>query len=496
MSVAASLHRLLAGLAELPADTDPVVSGLSSDSRRVRPGHLFLAIRGRQHHGLDFLPAVLAAGAAAVAWEPPYRGELPPLEVPLVAVANLGRRLGLIGERFHGAPARQLQLVGITGTDGKTSCAHFLAQALHESSRRCAYLGTLGYGFPGEFIGTGLTTPDALQIQAALAALRGRGARAAAMEVSSHALDQGRTADLSFQVAVLTNLGRDHLDYHGTLEAYRAAKARLFLDYRPAVSVLNGDDDLGRRLLARLDPARTVGYGLGPPRGPRWVRGDILALDPDGLRCRVTSTWGEGVVQSSLLGQFNVLNLLAVLATLLVLEIPFEEALARLSRITTVPGRMERLQAPGRALAVVDYAHTPGALGQALAALRAHTRGKLWCVFGCGGDRDTGKRPAMGAIAETHADRVILTNDNPRTEDPAAIAAAILAGCRVPGNMPVILDRAAAIAEALGRAAPGDVVLIAGKGHEDYQVLGDRRVSFSDRDVVRQLWQEKAHGAV
>ena len=497
MSVAQPLSRLLAGLAEVPAHLDRMVSGVSSDSRRVQPGQLFLAIRGQRHHGLDFLPTVCAAGAAAVAWEPPFRSSPPEAPVPLLAVESLGARLRLVGERYYDAPARQLQLVGITGTDGKTSCAHFLCQALDDPGRRCGYLGTLGYGFPGEFVDTGLTTPDPLQIQAALAALRDHGARLAAMEVSSHALDQGRTEGLPFRVAVLTNLGRDHLDYHGSLEAYRAAKSRLFLDHGPAVAVLNGDDGLGRALLTRLAPERTVSYGLGPSRGrQRWLQGRIQALGPAGLDLRVGGSWGEGRLESPLLGEFNALNLLAVLATLLVLDLPLAEALARLSRITPVAGRMERLEAPGRALAVVDYAHTPEALRHALGALRSHIRGRLWCVFGCGGERDAGKRPTMGAIAEAHADRVIVTNDNPRREIPEAIAEAILAGCRQPQRIPVILDRAAAIATALGEAAPEDVVLIAGKGHEDYQLLGERRIPFSDRDTVRRVWGEAEHGAI
>lgn len=490
MKTPCSLAFLLDGLVATPPDI--AIMGVSSDSRQVVPGGLFLAVRGAAGHGLDYLPQVLAMQPAAVAWEPPYLQPPEGAELPLLAVEKLRTELPLIGERFYGTPAKDLQLVGITGTDGKTSCAHFLSQALDEPHQRCGYMGTLGYGFPGDLHHPGLTTPDPLAIQAALANLRDRQARVVAMEVSSHALDQQRVAGLPFAVAVLTNLGRDHLDYHGSLEAYRAAKTRLFTDHQPACAVLNTDDGLGRELLQQLPSA--VGYGFGPPQGARWVHGQLRSLGQEGLHLQVRSHWGEGEFHSPLLGAFNGLNLLAVCATLLVLGVPFAEALARLERITTVPGRMERLQTPGQPLAVIDYAHTPGALHQALLALREHTPGKLWCVFGCGGERDTGKRAAMGAIAETHADRVIVTNDNPRGESPEVIAGAILAGCREPQKIILQLDRAAAIATALAEAAADDVVLIAGKGHEDYQLLGGLRLEFSDRDTVRRLWQENGRG--
>lgn len=488
MSAALPLRKLLAGLGEVPAGLDPVINGLCSDSRRIKTGELFLALRGKRHHGLDFFSKVCAARPVVVAWEPPYEPLPHDPRVPMVAVEALSQKLPAIAQRFYGTPAEDLQLIGITGTDGKTSCAHFLSQALDDPPWRCGYLGTLGYGFHDELIDTGMTTPDPLQIQAALAGLRDRQARVAAMEVSSHALDQGRVAGLPFAVAVLTNLGRDHLDYHGSLAAYRQAKARLFRECEPAVSVINADDGLGRELLALMEPSRVVSYGLGRVHGPRWIRGHVEALSPAGLQLAVVSSWGEGRLQSPLLGAFNALNLLAVLGTLLALDVPFAEALKRLERIATVPGRMERIQAPDRPLAVVDYAHTPEALRHALASLRAHTRGRLWCVFGCGGDRDPGKRAPMGGIAESHADRIIITNDNPRSEAPEGIATDILKGCQRPQAITVILDRAAAIAEALSQAVPGDVVLIAGKGHENYQLLGDRRTVFSDRDTVRRLW--------
>ncbi len=498
-----TLGALLAGYAEVPAALASwPVNGLSADSRAVQPGDLFFALRGAHCHGLDFLDRVRTAGAQAVLWEPPddahdarQNGALAGegASLPLLAVPELRQKLGLIASRFYGEPSGRLAVVGITGTDGKTSCAHFIAQALsHADAEPCGLLGTLGTGVYGATEPSLHTTPDPLAVQRWLAGQVARGGRYAAMEVSSHALDQGRVNGVRFAVAVLTNLTRDHLDYHGTLDAYAAAKRRLFFDHAPDWAVLNMEDALGRALAAGLPVAAPwIGYGLGahPERLERFVWGEELALTPAGLRMRIRSSWGEGDLQAGLLGRFNAHNLLAALATLLALEMPLTEALARLARTTPVPGRMERLGGvPGQPLAVIDYAHTPHALEQALSALRAHGGGRLWCVFGCGGDRDPGKRPPMGAVAERWADRVIVTDDNPRTEDPAQIISAILAGMQHPERVTILHDRRAAIRCALAEAAAGDRVLVAGKGHEDYQIIGGERRPFSDQAVVREFF--------
>ncbi|MDG4596207.1 MAG: UDP-N-acetylmuramoyl-L-alanyl-D-glutamate--2,6-diaminopimelate ligase [Candidatus Contendobacter sp.] len=487
-----ALGELLAGFAAVPADlADQPVSGLAADSGTVRPGAVFCALRGGRRHGLEFLDAARAAGARAVLWEPPCpqplleRGTAP----PSLAVPELRRNLGWIASRFYGEPSRRLRVVGITGTDGKTSCAHFIAQALSTpDTGPCGILGTLGAGVYGATESSSYTTPDAVAVQRWLAELVAAGRCYAAMEVSSHALDQGRVNGVGFAVAVLTQLSRDHLDYHGTSEAYAAAKRRLFFDCRPEWMALNLDDAFGREIAADRDsPSRIVGYGLGPrpERLERFVWGENLELSPTGLRLRVRSSWGDGELEAGLLGRFNAHNLLATLSTLLALELPLAEALVRLARSATVPGRMERLGGgPGEPLAVVDYAHTPHALEQALTALREHGGGRLWCVFGCGGDRDPGKRPLMGTVAERLADRVIVTDDNPRTEQPDRIVDGILAGMRRPGTAVVIRDRRAAILRALAEAEAGDLVLIAGKGHEDYQIVGVERLPFSDRAVV------------
>ena len=487
-----SLGALLAGFAETPAVlADLPVSGLAADSGAVRPGDLFFALRGGRWHGLEFLDAVRTAGARVVLWEPPYEGSLPGAGAapPLLAVPELRQKMGRIASRFYGEPSQRLPVVGITGTDGKTSCAHFVAQALSDvETGPCGILGTLGAGVYGATEPSLHTTPDALSVQLWLAELVTAGRRCAAMEVSSHALDQGRVNGVQFAVAALTNLTRDHLDYHGTLDAYAAAKRRLFFDCQPGWAVLNLDDAFGREIAAeRGGSSQTIAYGLGARPAPwaRFVWGENLELSPAGLRLRIRSSWGDGVLRAGLLGRFNAHNLLATLATLLALEWPLAEALARLAQTATAPGRMERLGGgPGEPLAVIDYAHTPYALEQALTALREHGGGRLWCVFGCGGDRDAGKRTLMGAAAERLADRVIVTDDNPRTEDPERIVASIVAGMRRPQAAVVIRDRRAAIRHALAEAEAGDIVLIAGKGHEDYQIIGAERLPFSDRTVV------------
>lgn len=494
LSVAHRLADLLEGLAVVGAKEDVEIAGLAVDSRRVRPGDLFLACAGNRVHGLDFLHAALSAGAGAVAWEPTPGVQPPAMSamgggVPLVAVENLGYHLGTVGSRFFNHPSAALQVIGVTGTDGKTSCTHFVAQALDADAAPCGLIGTLGYGRYGR-LQTGLhTTPDAVTLQRELARLRDMGARRVAVEVSSHALDQNRIGAVAVHTAVLTNLGRDHLDYHGDLSGYAAAKRRLF--HHPGLrhAVLNGDDPFGRELLISLDGSvQPVLYGFdlsSAPAGVATVRGVDLQLEANGLRMTIDSSWGSGQLASTVLGRFNGANLLAAAAVLLVSGIPFEQVLARLGATRTVPGRMERVgDAPGGPLLVVDYAHTPQALEHVLAALRAHCTGALWCVFGAGGERDRGKRPLMGAVAERLADFIVVTDDNPRHEDATQIVVDILAGMADPDAVYVERDRAKAIGLAIERARPGDVVLVAGKGHEDYQQVGDRRLPFNDREQV------------
>lgn len=499
-----TLGALLAGLAPLTgADARPV-AGLALDSRAVGPGDLFLACPGTHHRGHEHIAEALRKGATAVAFDralpPEALVNCGPLAdrrgAVLVGVADLAGRAGEIAARFYGHPSREMATVGITGTNGKTSCCHYLAQALGDKGPPAGVIGTLGYGPYGALAPAALTTPDPAALQAILAELRDRGTRHVVMEASSHGLVQGRLNGVAFDVALFTNLTRDHLDYHGDMERYAAAKARLFAMPGLSHGVINGDDPFGRRVLASL-PAhvKPLVYALeggeAVRSGAAQIRSAALHLDRAGLRMTVRTPWGEGHLRSPLIGRFNAANLLGSLGVLLALGLPLDEALTRLAAVRTVPGRMERFGGrAGQPLTVVDYAHTPDALEQALTALRAHTGGRLWCVFGCGGERDPGKRPLMGAVAARLADRVVVTDDNPRGEPGAAIIRQILAGMGEPSAAAVINDRAAAIAHAIENAGADDVVLVAGKGHEDYQLAGDRRRPFSDRRTVGELLGE------
>ncbi|MGH8446767.1 MAG: UDP-N-acetylmuramoyl-L-alanyl-D-glutamate--2,6-diaminopimelate ligase [Solimonas sp.] len=488
-----SLKTLLAGFGVPAPDFD--VTGVEIDSRRVSAGDLFLACKGSgSTHGLAHLEQALQRGAAAVAWEPALGYREPDIGIPQVPVPQLAQRAGEIAARFHGQPSEHLYCVGVTGTDGKTSTAYLIAQAFDALKHPCAYIGTIGIGRVGRLDKNTHTTPDPVTLQQWLARMRSDGVRACAMEVSSHALHQERVAGMHFRTAVLTNITRDHLDYHGTVEAYAAAKRRLFERAEVASVVLNRDDAHGAAwadvLEARLQVIR---YGIEgvAPRGAHLIARD-LALSVEGLSFTIDSHLGQAHLSSRLLGRFNVHNLLAALGALIAHEVPLADAVAALEQARTVPGRIEGFRGPrARPLVVVDYAHTPEALRQVLTAVRAHTAGRLHVVFGCGGDRDRGKRPLMGAAAVELADHAIVTDDNPRNESPQAIVAEVLAGTglsRKPAPPPqVIHDRAEAIRSAVGQAATDDVVVIAGKGHEDYQIYGTEVRSFSDRAFVAQL---------
>lgn len=489
------LGTLLSGIAAVPAGLRGLaVEGMALDTRGLGRADLFLACAGTRHHGLDFLSAAAEAGAIACLGEPTPDWPVDKITeaanragMPVVPVEGLSTLAGLVAGRFYGDPSERLRVVGITGTNGKTSCAHFLAQALG-TAEPCAVIGTLGNGFVGKLEGTTHTTPDPVRLQALLARFADEGASAVAMEVSSHALHQHRVAGIGFDVAVFTNLSRDHLDYHDSMESYGDAKARLFAAPGLRAAVINAADGFGRRLLATLPAGvRSIAYGVGetgPAGVDRWLTATDVTVMPAGLRLKLDGSWGTADVQTGVLGRFNAANLLAVLGVLLVTGVPLAAAVERLHSLRGVPGRMERFGVPGRTTAVVDYAHTPDALEQLLVAVREHCRGRLHCVFGCGGDRDTGKRPLMGGIAERLADVVVLTDDNPRSEDGASIVADILSGMERPDAAIVERDRARAIAAAIGKAADDDWVVVAGKGHEAHQQVGDLTLPFSDRDHV------------
>ncbi len=470
------LDLLLEGLAEAPRVS---VRGLALDSRVIRAGEVFVALRGGSRHGLDFARAAVERGAVAIVSDEPS-ADPGALGVPLVVVPGLRARLGLIANRFHGWPSRRLAVIGVTGTNGKTSTVQLLAQALHRAGRVTGTIGTLGAGLHGRLESGERTTPDVLAVHGLLADMAAAGASHVAMEVSSHALDQGRVDGVAFRVAVFTNLTHDHLDYHGSMEAYFAAKARLFRDFELGAAIIDVDGDWGRRLaggpLATARVIRTSGAG---DVMADW-RAEAVTTSPSGLGFDLTTPRGKRRIESRLLGRFNVSNLLGVAACLGELGWEPDAIADALAALEPIPGRMNRVGSGDGPLVVVDYAHTPDALEKALESLRAHTPGRLVCVFGCGGERDAAKRPSMGAIAERLADRVVLTDDNPRGEDGDAIVAAILAGMRHPALVRVERERRAAIAAAIADARPGDTVLVAGKGHEAYQERGGARIPFDD----------------
>jgi UDP-N-acetylmuramoyl-L-alanyl-D-glutamate--2,6-diaminopimelate ligase len=458
---------------------------LTSDSRRVRRGDTFAAYRGEKLDGRDYIAQAIAAGAGSVLWECGdarafrWRDEW---RVPHLPVYELKRRLGELADIAFGRPSQGMWVIAVTGTNGKTSCSQWIAQALEAQGRRCAVFGTLGNGFPNALVPGQNTTSDAAALQEALAQLRKEGAVAAAMEASSHGLAQYRLNGMKFDVALFTNLTRDHLDYHGTFEAYGEAKARLFDWPSLRHAVVNADDAFGRRLVAQCQERglNTLGYGFASGE----LRGRNLRLSQRGLAFEIETPWGHGEVQSELVGAFNASNLLGVVGVLLASALPLEQALAEAARFQPVAGRMQRAGGAGKPLIVVDYAHTPDALEKALLALRpfTHEGARLVCVFGCGGERDAGKRPEMGAIAARLADAVYVTSDNPRSEDPQEILRDILAG--IPKDalprVEVEVERALAIYQAIASADASDVILLAGKGHEPYQEIAGVRHPFND----------------
>ncbi|PRG99947.1 UDP-N-acetylmuramoyl-L-alanyl-D-glutamate--2,6-diaminopimelate ligase [Burkholderia multivorans] len=508
MSAARSSHpahqQIAAALAWLRQHVAPAAQ-LHADTRSLRAGDVFVAYAVDGADNRAFIADALTRGAAAVLYQPEGLAATPNAPVAL-AVPALDQLAGEIASGWYGDPSDGLLAIGVTGTNGKTSCTQWIAAALTALHQPCAIIGTLGSGMPGHLVPTGFTTPDAPQLQRSLAQLRDGGAQAVAMEVSSHALHQGRVNGTAFDIAVFTNLTQDHLDYHRTFEAYEAAKAKLFAWRGLRAAVVNRDDAAGRRLLEKLaGRVRTIAYGIGDAQQAPDADRELVALDvratATGTAFRLRSSWGDADVEVGTLGTFNVSNLLAVLGALLAADVPFDAALAEIARLEPVNGRMQRLG--GRLqndepLVVIDYAHTPDALEKTLDALRpiAVARGgRLVCMFGCGGDRDATKRPLMGAIAERLADDVVVTSDNPRSEDPQAIIDQIVAGMTAPDRARRIEDRASAILQAVRGAAREDVVVLAGKGHEATQEIMGKKRAFSDQDHARLALAARAtHG--
>lgn len=480
MSCPMSLQTLLEGWKDdVPA---VVVDGITADSRAVQPGMAFVAVAGLSTHGLQFAAQAEAAGAKVIIHDGEF--SVPPMGIPCVEVPGLGHHLSSLASRFFHAPSHHLDVVGITGTNGKTSTAHFLAQAWHRSAGNAGMIGTVGSGPFGQLAPSTLTTPGPIELQKMLSDCVDSGVERLAMEVSSHALDQGRCSDVRFEAGIFTNLGRDHLDYHGSVEAYAAAKRRMFSDCRPRFGVINHDDAFGKKLIEEFSgELEVLSYGTN---GSSELRAAVSGMNSSGMTIRIESPWGKDSVHTGLLGRFNASNLAAAAGALALMGMEWAEVMHQVEMMQPVPGRMARLGGEaGKPVVVVDFAHTPDALEAALKALRAHLHGRMVCVLGCGGDRDRGKRPMMAQVAESRCDRIIFTSDNPRTESQEVIFDDMVSGMSVRDKVHLEPDRGAAIREAVRSSGEGDIVLIAGKGHETYQILGDQRIPFSDEEAAK-----------
>jgi len=488
------LSELLEQMIDIPESIDVELTGIEMDSRKIEPGDLFLAYKGSVKDGRDYIDDVITGGANAVLVEADneWNEITTRAGVPVIPVEKLSTLIARLVARFFDYPASEFWLIGITGTNGKTSCCQFIGQCLSKLGYTCGISGTLGYGLYGEAYasneyGPG-TTPDAITVQRIFEEVRIRHGKAMVMEVSSHGLSQNRVNTSEFDVAVFTNLSRDHLDYHGGMTAYGEDKRKLFLSPKLKIAVVNMDDMFSAKILNSL--ARNVKsytYSLHNPKADVFPRS--LEFTGSGFVLDVVTPWGEGTMKTSLAGSFNVSNILAVLATVMASEadkphFDFQEILGQVACVSPVKGRMEIL-GDYPVSVVVDYAHTPDGLKNALAALRQHNKGEIWCVFGCGGGRDKGKRPQMAGIAEKMAARLIITDDNPRNEDSEEIIRQITAGLSGEAEVTIESDRAMAIEYAISNAREGDVVLIAGKGHEEYQDVGGSRLVFSDVKQAR-----------
>jgi len=481
------------------------VTRLVADSRVIRPGDTFVAYPGEQSDGRQFIAQAIELGANAVIWELSRFSWDDLWQVPNVGIGDLRCQAGWLADAVYGAPSDKLWAIGITGTNGKTTSAHLLACGLNDAAKKCAVMGTLGNGFVGKLQASLNTTPDAIQVHGLLAEYECAGASSIVMEVSSHALAQGRVNGVRFDVALFTNLSRDHLDYHGDMDSYAASKRKLFNWNQLKYAVINLDDFFGVEMAEQWcnEDIELIGYGMSEAAlkiaermGIRMVHGALLEMNGQGLSLAVHSSWGGAQVHSDLVGRFNASNLLGVLAVLLLSDISIENAVQSLSRVQAVAGRMQRLGGQDQPTVVVDYAHTPDALEKVLLALRevnAASASKLICVFGCGGDRDREKRAMMGSIAEKLADYCIVTSDNPRNEDPQQIIDAVVSGMSA-NNHEIVVDRAAAIERAIYMAHSQDTVLLAGKGHETYQEIGGIKHPFSDVVVAQQAllaWRQE-----
>ncbi len=463
---------------------------LTNDSREVTKGALFLAFPGEQTDGRDYIQQVIEKGAVAICYEPIDSSRLPKTDIPLIPIKNLKQQQANIATVFYGHPSQELSVIGVTGTNGKTSVTHFIAQAFAKQNK-AAVIGTLGYGFLEALKPVKNTTPDPIRLQKMIADSVSEDAEFLAMEVSSHGLSENRMEHVQFDTAVFTNLTRDHLDFHGSMEKYREAKFLLFMQPGLKNAVINIDDETGLYFSKQLPNDINLLTYSASGKDDADIAVNEFHVKKDGFKATVKTPWGSGELYSHLLGYFNLENSLAVIAVLGIYGLPLKTILEQVSKLEPVLGRMMVYKKSKKPTVAIDYAHTPDALANALKTLRSHCKGQLWCVFGCGGDRDPGKRAQMGAIAESLSDRVIVTNDNPRHEIPEHIAEDILSGFQNQVDVKVILDRAEAIDTAMSSAEQNDLILVAGKGHETTQTIGSKLIAFSDTDIVLRKYSDK-----
>lgn len=465
---------------------------ISLDSRQIDSlnssiNYLFCACQGLYEDGRNFIEQAVQLGAAAIVYEEDEKFNPPAISsIPLVAVKNLAEKIFTLGPYFYNNPSQSMSVIGVTGTNGKTSTTHYIAQVLTKLGQKCGVIGTVGNGLWGKLNTTNCTTPDPLYLQRLLAELRDQGATTVAMEVSSHGLVQRRVEGIKFDVAVFTNLTQDHLDYHGDMEHYAAAKALLFAMPGLRFAVLNADDAYSKLMAKSCAPSTQILWYSSKVNTPADLKLISSQMQANGMNLSLSSVWGEADVSLPLLGAFNISNVLAVICCLTALNHAFSAILMALEAVKPVSGRMEKVCYPGYPTVIIDYAHTPDALEKALLAVKEHCRGKIWVVFGCGGDRDRGKRPIMAKIAEELSDQVILTQDNSRLEPVKQIFEDICSGFKQLERVHIEPDRAKAIAYALQHAKTDDCILLAGKGHETYMDISGTKMHFDEREVIKE----------
>ena len=491
-----SLKHILMGLSDVVSTTE--VTGVAIDSRKVEPGNLFLAYRGTNHNGLEYIDNAINAGAEVVVVDEAEVFNSESISKEIFKVPELRKNAGLIISRFYGNPSKNIKITGVTGTNGKTTVSYLLAYAMHELKRNSAFIGTLGNGLFGQIEASKTTTPDPVKLHS-LFSLWENQVDFVAMEVSSHALDQGRTEGTEFNTAVFTNLSRDHLDYHKTFDDYIRAKFSLFKKTGLENAVINIGDPYGVKLVEKLSKDLNIFAYSAKKSNLEFYRREKISfiyceqIEVESFTAKiikVRSPWGNVIIRVNLLGKFNIDNVLAAFTVLCISGAPIEEVATVLSGFTGLPGRMEVFSLAEKPLIIVDYAHTPDALEKALTSLKPYCKGKLFCVFGCGGERDIGKRAKMGSVAELLSDQIILTNDNPRDESPDQIFENILEGIQNKSKVIIKEDRSDALISTFLEAKKGDVILLAGKGHEITQQLGSIMVPFSDRELAKRLTEK------